>query len=284
MFTLEVETQNGVRLKLTQNETDYQVISIEGLNPPNAKISTTMSANADGVKFKSSKLEARNLVLTIKINGDVEKNRLQLYQFFGTGRYCKIYYSNNSRNVFCEGHIETIECNLFVINEQMQISILCENPYLFALQNIVSDISKTFANFEFPFAIEKEGIEFSLFDLYRQATVINSGEVVTGMIITLQARTNNIINPVIYNVETGEFMKLNITMNDGDIIVINTNTNKKSVKKIIDGIIYNALNSLDKNSTWLNLQLGNNLFTYTSDSNEEFLDVTFEHSHLFEGV
>ena len=98
MFSLEVENKQGTKLKLTQNESNYQVTKIEGLTPPKAKIVTTTVANMDGEKFKSSKLEARNLVLTIKLNGDVEANRLALYDFFENGQYCKIYYSNKNKH------------------------------------------------------------------------------------------------------------------------------------------------------------------------------------------
>ena len=40
MFTLEIENTKGTRLELTNNEDDFQVTNIEGLNPPNANINT----------------------------------------------------------------------------------------------------------------------------------------------------------------------------------------------------------------------------------------------------
>lgn len=284
MFRLEVENENGAKLKLTQNESKYQVIEIDGLNPPKATINTSKLATINGVKFKSSKINERPITLTIKINGDVEQNRLALYQYFGTGRYCKLYYSNGSRNVYCEGHIETIECNLFVIDETMQISILCENPFLFALNTILIDISKTFSNFQFPFSIDESGIEFSTFDSHRQANVVNVGEVETGIIMALRATVDNIQNPIIYNAVTGQFLKLNITMNKGDTIVINTNKGNKSIQKIINGVVSNAMNVFVAGSKWLQLSVGNNTFTYTADTNEEFLYVDFEYNTLYEGV
>lgn len=284
MFKLEVETENGAKLKLTQNESRYQIVKIDGLNPPKATINTSKVATINGVKFKSSKLNEREIVLTIKINGDVEQNRLNLYHYFGTGRYCKLYYSNDSRNVYCEGHVETIECDLFVIDETMQISIICENPYLFALKNMTMDISKTFSNFEFPFSIDENGVIFSSFDFHRQAQVVNMGELETGIIISLKAKSDNIQNPIIYNAVTGQFLKLNITVNNGDEIIINTNRGKKSVKKIIDGVVSNAMNTFVAGSTWLSLNAGSNFFTYTADTNEEFLYVDFEYNTLYEGV
>jgi predicted phage tail component-like protein len=283
MFELYVENFNGEKIRLSQNESKYQIVNIEGLNPPKAAINTTTTATISGVRFKSSKLEAREIVITVKINGEVEKNRLNLYQYFGAGAYCKIYYSNDSRNVYCEGHVETIECGLFTNNQEMQISIICENPYLVALNKILIDISKTFSKFIFPFAIDKEGIEFSSFDAHRQAEVVNPGEIETGMIITLRAKAK-VVNPIIYNAITIEFIKLNTTLNEGDTVIINTNRGRKSITKISDGVISNVMNTFDPSSTWLSLKVGNNIFTYSAEENEELLDADFEFEVLYEGV
>lgn len=283
MFTLKVENKNNQVLTLTHNESQYQVVNIDGLNPPEAEIFTNAVANMDGAKYKSAKLQMRNVVLTIRINGDAEANRLHLYEYFATGRWCKLYYSNGSRNVFIEGYCETIECPLFTINQEMQISIVCPDPYFKSLQMIYADISKVFANFEFPFDIDENGIEMSIVDIGREVMVLNNGEVATGTTITLTA-SEQIINPVIYNVDTSEFFKLNVTMQDGDVITINTAKGHKSVNKISNGIKTNAINYVQNGSTWFQLEVGINKFTYTADENEERLKVEIESNLLYEGV
>ena len=88
-------------------------------------------------------------------------------------------------------------------------------------------------------------------------------------------------NPVVYNHETGEFFKLNYTMNEGDRIRINTNKGSKSVYLNDTG---NIMQYRDASSTWLSLELGNNLFSYSADTNAEHLRVTFEFNRLYEGV
>ena len=49
MFTLKVENAKGSTLELTDNEENYQVTDISGLNPPNANINTLEIKN--GAKF-----------------------------------------------------------------------------------------------------------------------------------------------------------------------------------------------------------------------------------------
>lgn len=286
MFTLKVENKNNQLITLTQNESDYQVVDIEGLNPPKANIYTNAVASIDGEKFKSSKLEMRNIVLTLKINGDIEANRLHLYNYFATGKWCKIYYSNETRNVFIEGYCETIECPLFTMNQQMQISIVCPDPYFKSMLEIYADISKVFSNFEFPFDIAEEGIEFSVADMNRVTTILNNGESDTGLLITITA-LEHILNAgiTIYDVDTTDFMKLWLSVDAGDVIIINTNKGSKSVKRIRNGVESNIVNNLDGNSTWLQLKTGINKFTYTTQNeNDDLLKIELKSNLLYEGV
>lgn len=284
MFTLEVENQQGSKLKLTQNESKYQIINVEGLTPPAATFTTSVVANMDGERFKNSKIGIRNIVITIRLNGDVEGNRLSLYDYFDNGKYCKIHYSNGDRKVYCEGYCENCEGNFFTNSEQMQISILCLDPYWKSFNLMFVDLSQSFGNFEFPFSIDKEGIVFSNFINNREVLVINSGEIECGVIITLRAEIDNINNPVLYNVKTGESFKINTTLNLGDIVVINTNKGQKSIEKIVDGKTSNIIGSLESGSTWFQLAKGVNLFTYSADANYSKLKVFFEYRNLYKGV
>lgn len=284
MFTLEVENKQGGKLKLSQNETQFQIISIEGLTPPKAKITTTAIANFDGERFKHSKMEMRNIVITLKINGDVESNRILLYDFFDNGQYCKIYYSNNTRKVYVEGYCENVESDLFSQSQTMQISILCADPFWKSINTILVDLSQSTGVFEFPFSIDINGIEFSNLIENKETLVINNSDVPCGIIITLIAENFSVENPVIYNVKTGESFAINTTLNAGEIIIINTNKGEKSITKIVDSKEENIISLLDENFTWFQLEKGVNLFTYNASSNPSKLKVLFSYNSLYKGV
>lgn len=284
MFELKIENEKKQILTLSQNESNYQIISITGLKPPKATINTIKSANKDGSSFNSSFLEERNIVLTVALAGDVAKNRLKLYEFLNTGSYCKIYYNNGLRDVYCEGHVEQIENDPFALSQQVQISILCEDPFLYALNQIYVDISKLFRNFEFPFSIGSEGKEISIININRRTEILNLGEP-TGIEIKLFINNDvTVSNPVIYNANSGEFFKLKTEVNKGDVILINTNKGKKSIKKIVDGIEQNIINSLESGSTWFLLNTGLNVFTYSADTNQSLLFVEFNYNVVYKGV
>lgn len=284
MFTLRIENSKGQIIQLTQNESSYQVVNVEGLNPPKSNIYTNPVANMDGAKFKSSKIDMRNIVITVKISGEVEKNRLNLYRYINTKKWCKIYYTNGSREVYAEGYCETIETDLFSMKQEVQISILCPDPYLRSIETIYYDLSKVYGAFRFPFAIDSVGIEFSVLDMGRVTTVFNEGELETGMIITLTALADNVQGIEISNADTSDYMYLDVTMNEGDVIKINTNKGQKSIIMISDGVETNIINKLGGSSTWLQLESGFNNFTYSTDSSDQFLKVEFDYNHQYEGV
>lgn len=283
MFRLTVENELGDRLTLTQNESRYQIVDIEGLNPPNAVIRRSNVAGADGSKFQSAKLEERNIVITVRINGDVGANRLQLYRYFRIKRYCKLYYKNDHRDVYAEGWCETIENNLFTMNQTMQISVVCPDPYFKSVDEIVSDISKVLAGFEFPFAIESTGAEFSTYENERIVNIVNDGNGDTGITVTLTA-TGTVTNPTIYNNDTREYFGLNFTLALGDVVTVNTKSGEKSVTLLRDGVKTNLINKVTMGSTWLTLASGDNQFTYDVDSGEELLVVVFTHRTRYEAV
>lgn len=286
MYEAKIQNVDGGVLLLTGDEPVYQVISITGLNPPKAQINTTSIVGLDGVLFNSSKLETRNIVLTVKINGNVETNRLNLYNFFRTKEWCKFYYSNDSVDVFIEAYVESVECDLFSNSEIAQISIICPYPYFKSLTEIVTDISSTLGLFVFPFSINLgEPVAFSSYDNIRSANVYNGSESETGVIIiiTLSGPINSI---EIRNSRNGDDFELNYSFQTNDVITINTNKGQKSVSLLRNGVITNIFPAVEKGSTFFQLAVGSNIFNYLADdgTSNDNVTITFHYHHEYRGV
>lgn len=288
MFDLIVENKYGQQLKLTNNESAYQVLKIDGLTPPAASIHTNVNANAHGASFKSSKIEPRNIVLQIRPRGNIEENRLRLYEYFATSDWCKVYFRNGSRNVVIEGYVENIEGNLFENGQSLQISILAPEPFFKDVEDSIIDISKEHSAFEFPFEIPvSESVEFSVFEQDRFTCVVNYGQADTGMIIEIE---NNMSDgatarcPVIRNYITGESLKINTDLLGGEKIIINTNVGKKSVTKISNGKEVNIINFFDLKTDWLQLRKGANYFTFDYSDNDRYFKINIRYSSNYLGV
>lgn len=282
MYSLKIENRSGQSIALS-NEKNVVITGIDGLTPPKASIITNEVAMHDGARFNSSKVEPRNIVITLRILKDVERMRILLYKYFRIKQWCKIYYSNDSRDVYCEGYVEAFENDRFVLSNEVQISIICPSPWLKEVNEIIFNMSQVLSWFEFPFAIADDGKEFSTLEENIITTVTNSGDVTTGMIMELTA-TDEVVNPRIYNVDTREMIGLNFTMITGDVIRISTVTGEKYVKLIRGGAETNIINNLMDNPVWLTAVVGESNFTYDCTSGREFFAVKFIGRNLFEGV
>lgn len=282
MYTLRIENQKGEKITLT-DDSKYRITDITGLGPPPATINTAIVAMNDGSVYNSSRVNERNIVLTIAFVNDVENGRIGLYEYFKTKQKCKIYYKNSKRDVYIEGYVETFEPNIFSMSASAQISIICPKPYFKDLYEMYVDISKIISMFEFPFAIEEEGIELSIVEKTLISSVINNGDVSTGVIIELRS-SGRVLNPRIYNTDTREMLGLYFDMASGDLITINTYTGEKGIKLTKNGITTNIINTMIEDSVWFQLTPGDNVFTFSCDEGEEFLDMRLIHIDLYEGV
>lgn len=282
MYSLKVENDRGQALNLTNNP-KYTVFKIEGLNPPQATINSSVNTTTDGSSINSVRLESRNIVIYTTINGDIEANRINLYKYFPIKKSVKLYFSNGTRDVYIEGTVELIECDLFTSRQVAQISLICPKPYFKAVAELVTMFSDVSKLFEFPFSISKAGVEISAITTNLRRSIVNVGDVETGVIIKLFA-TGTVVNPTLYDVLQRTHLKLNFTMRPSDTLVINTNVGEKSIVLIRDGVTYNAMGYLVQDSTWFKLLAGDNVFTYDAEAGGSNLQITFTTQVLYSGV
>lgn len=282
MYRLIVENERGQTLELTGNR-NYDVLSVSGTNPPVAAINTVPIVGVDGTRFNSSRTEQRNIVLSLNIQPPIETNRLLLYEFFKVKRWVKLYYKNRNRDVYIEGYVESFENNPWTKLQQPQISIICPQPYWLAKTETRVRFSASNALFEFPFSIPDGGIEFSTVRALTTAT-INAGEVETGCVITLYADANGVENPKIYNNTTGDFFGVNVTMQAGDVITINSLKGEKSVFLQRGTTKTNLLGDRASGSAWIVLAPELNELTIDAAEGLDKLRATVHLVQKFEGV
>lgn len=285
MYTAKIENSNGDILTLTGNEPVYQVLDIAGLNPPKAQINTSTIVGLDGAVFNSSKLETRNLVLTVKINGDIESNRQQLYNYFRTKGWCKFYFTNNNLDVSIEGYVESAECDLFTNDETAQISIICPYPYFKSLAETLQELSNINAMFTFPFTINLNNPVVISSYTTGGINVYNSSESDTGAIIEIDI-SNSVSSIELKNTTTGDDLILNYAFQAGDKVIINTNKGQKSISLIRSGVISNLFSSLQQGSVFFQLSAGSNFFEYLADNVATSTDirVLFRYYNVYRGV
>lgn len=300
MFSLQLENDSANVVDINDG-VNYIVTNASGLTPPSASIFTAKSPNRKGLKYNGSTLDERNIVLTIKILGNIEANRNALYAWIDTEQYVKVRYRNGIKNVYCEGYVQDCPIDLFTDNEVVSVAIICPNPYWLDLQEIAVDISSITKQFTFPFAISFEGVEeievenpdgskattymnkgvpFSTVREENKTTVYNGGNE-TGMKIQVECITD-IVNLIIRDEQdaTKTFI-INTTLKAGWYVVIDTESSPKTCKAFKpDGKVENLLKYL-YNPTWFTLRKGTNTFSYSfTGEGEAELTISFTNKYL----
>lgn len=280
MYSLKVQNTAGNSLVLTHNPL-YAIIGVTGLTPVTAAINTSTAGVLDGVQYNSARLQPRNIVITVRFMRNIENARIALYDYFQTKQETRLFFRNKSRNVYIDGYVENFDCDLFTQGETAQISIICPDPYFKSISSVTNTGAAVTPLFEFP--TEFNAVEFSRLDRDAIITVQNDGDVIAGMDIELYFNGHT-VNPTIYNATTGAYFKLNREFVEGDRVRINTRNGLKSVKLTRYGVVFNIINSVTDETSWLQLARGVNKFSFGADIGVDYMTLNFTHTDLFVGV
>lgn len=266
----------------------FAVLSIDGIGPEKATINTVEIATNDGSVFNSSRMDTRNITLSLVFVGnDPEELRRKTYRFFPLKKPLNLELITDKRSAVITGYVESNEPAIFSQMENTKISIICPDPYFRSIGNDTSRV--VFYGeaplFEFPFSNEGLGpvIEFGEITSVTEANVPYSGDAEVGATFTIHA-FGAAKNIRIDNMDTGESMSMTIDLSAGDDLIISTVTGKKSVKLLRNGVYTNVLNKLNRNSGWFKLSNGDNAFAYQAEEGLNNLQFEVSYDTLYEGI
>lgn len=168
---------------------------------------------------------------------------------------------------------------------KFKISGIAADPlFKKAVKSTVS-AATTIGLFHFPLIINSKDqdppqIVFGLRQPALIVDVYNAGAVSTGMQIIFRA-TGTMSGPKLINVQTQEFFRINKTLVAGEEIIVDTVIGEKSIIGRNSGNASNYFKYRDIDSTWLQLNVGDNLFRYDADSNLENLEVYINYDNKY---
>ena len=306
IYSIVVTNYLGDRIKLELGKPDvsgFLIKSITGLGPAKANVNTTEVSTNDGSLFNSARLSQRNIVLDMvfinTVYGEsIEDLRQKSYKYFPLKKSVELTIETDNRYVKTTGYVESNEPNIFSSQEGTQISSICPDPYFYSAGedgNNVTNFYSIAPMFEFPFSnesLDEPLLVFGEIQIKTEGVITYHGDSEIGVMIYIHA-IGPATNINIYNTETREVMRINtekISLLTGkgivasDDIVINTAKGEKSITLIREGVSYNILNCLDKNTDWFTLAKGDNIFAFTADSGVTNLQLRVENKVIYEGV
>ncbi len=238
--------------------------------------------NQDGATYVSSNLDMRNIVIKGKIKNNANYNKPRMISILNPKLQGKLTVIDGEVTKYIRCRIEKAPTISNDNIPQFVMSLICPNPFFYD-KEFKTDIALWQGDFEFPLEIEEQGILLGHREPSLIVNVINESDLKCPLRIEFKALAT-LTNPSILNVNTQEFIKINKTMTAGEIISITTGFGDKKVQATLNGITTNAFNYIDFNSTFLQLDVGDNLFRYDADENIDNLEVSIYYTPQYLGV
>lgn len=287
---LVIENPKGQKLDLLNNRDKFVLFSAEGLHGVETDISETESPYVDGVAIENVKALARGIELTFKLVGDVKESINFFTSVVKSKQIIKLTEIEDDKEIFIEGVATIPPYSRMLASCELTLSIYCGRPYWQDVKRLVGAISSVFDLLNFPSEgqyFAPFGRPFGVIDTSLEKTIINDGDTSVGMRIIINAR-GEVAEPRIScssGEQDGWFIQLNITLQQGDELVIDTNKGNKSIT--INGIdTYNGkpiLNYLDfRGKDWLQLETGDNTFNIVASKGADLAYFTIEYRRKYE--
>lgn len=302
ILTIEL-TCNGKTLRMGPGE-DIDITAVTGLESSELDISTSDNALVDGASVDGKKIKPRpiHIEASFKSNKNNPENRANVIKFFNPKYTGKALITNMgvSRNIEYELEGWTFASVRNMDNKlKILVDLLCPDPYMLNVDNYGKNMANISALFAFPWRMLSTrmtsgkldypdkargmllgGMTMGYRTLYKEVVLANDGDVPTGVQIQFVATRGPVTNPKITNTGTGQYMRVNVAMQQGDILLIDTNDRHQVIT--LNGVNY--YQHIDRKSEPFKLAVGDNYLEYDADENYTNLDVNLFYTPKYLGV
>lgn len=273
---LSFVSKRGKILSLTDNDLFF-LTNVDGQTAAASSVSSFVTGGIDGDTVTNVQAQPRTIILDLRIKSgiDVEYAKREILGIIKLKQYGSLVWEQNERTVTISGIVESIEMPRWNNKVMMQVSLYCEQPFWEDIAEAIQEISATinmhyFTSYPYEMLYFPEnGIAFGRYDTSKAKSFTNDGDVSIGMEIIITA-IGIVTNPIIYDTD-GNFFGVGygsgdkkVVMGSGDRIVISTQKGNKTVK--LNGV--SMYDKIKPQSTWLQLQAGENQFRVDSDESE----------------
>lgn len=250
-----------------REETDLiQIRNITGLDPVKAAVNTAPFGSVDGAAYIGSSVATRNIVLTLHPNPDwnlwsFESLRRLLYSYFMPKSATRlIFYSDDIQPMSILGIVEDANVNQFSKEPDLQVSIICPDPYFTAVNPTVV-AGQSDPDFNSPTIIEY------------------NGDIPAAINVSVSRLTDPA--PTSIGIQVGDpsisFFKVAASVSSSSIFQISSQSGNKYIQNVSlsSGVITNLLSKMQSGSSWPVLQPGENKFAVITDKGTQDWQLTY---------
>lgn len=271
------------------NSAPYILSKVDGLGDVLATNHTQKAPYQDGTTYIDTLMEERFITLQVGIvaNGNLSEGRQTFASIFNPkiGESTLRYINGNSVKEIkaISEHVPIFPSSKENRSRNTQMAMLtlrCPIPFWQDVQPTIDEMAVFVGKFGFPLEFSDYGIEMG--DQGEKIIINNPGDVSAPVQIEFNGPA---INPKVTNLTTGEYILVNRTVAEEQKLVLVTDFGKKRVEiHDEDGTVENAFAWIDLNSTFWQLQPGDNLIQYQADVGMDKARVYITHKNRYVGI
>ena len=274
--TFRYVNENGRTLTF-EYDLGYLINKPKGIDSVDVRLSQAQGINQVGSTVESKTVQARPVTISgIIVGADQMARKNELMSVIRPDLSGKLYADDYYLNVHVT-ETPTIEPrDKFA---RFQFSITAPYPYWQKDNSVSQALAGIQKLFKFPWNISR-AYKFGKLTEAQFINVHNGGQLPVPYTATFYAK-NEVENPKITNVSTGETLMLNKSMVSGERVVVEITHDRTYVTSSVDGNIRGAL---DLDSTLFRLGVGDNVLKPEADSGLDQLEVQINFATEIVGV
>lgn len=272
---LLLTNKNGETLDLLNNRNRFILYKADAMHGIDTDISESTSPYIDGTIIESVRALPRSITLGFKIVGDVQGALDYFTSYVKSKQLITLEEIYENKDIVIKG-VATIPPYTRMLQAcEITLTVYCGQPYWEDAQTVINVLTMYLDLLYFPTEgqyFTETGRPFGAIDTTVTKTFNNQSDTSVGMLIELVA-LGEVVNPRIgcnSGTQVGWYMQLNLTLNENDVVEINTVRGQKYIT-INGSVTYNGnpvLNYLEFNGgDWLQLEQGSNTFNATAEVN-----------------
>lgn len=282
--------KNNQVLDLLNNKDKFILSDAEALHGIEVDIIESDTPYTDGSEIDDVKALPRGIELTLTLKGNIQQSLDFITSYVKSKQHVTLREINNGRDITIKGVVNIPPYNRMQRSCKLSLSIYCNKPYWQDIDDVIGVIDDVLSLLNFPVQgqyFTQAGRPFGVVNTNMTKELINDGDTITGAVFTIAA-TGEVVNPQI-NCDSGEqignYMRLNLTLHDGDNVIISTIKGDKYIT-INGSIYYNGTPILSylefQGKDWLQLEQGTNTFTITTTSGSQNVYFNASYRRLYE--
>lgn len=255
----------------------FKIKSVEGLDQPTAEFATSSSPYRYGSKVQRAAIQPRTITINLIINKNAEAVREELYKVFKSGEEGTLLLKNSTKEGKINCYFQEMVTTRDTLPVIAQIFLYAENPYFEGIEEIIQEMTNVSKAFEFKLAIPMSGMSFGEINTVDETTITNNSAIEAGVNIEI-VMLGAVVNPIIHNLTTNEYIGITGSFETSDKIIINTHVGKKSIYL---NDTTNLISKLVSGSKWMQFKRGNNTIKTTAATGTENMKISFIFSEKY---